>query len=255
MPNLFTLIGSAWRFYRKQPALTPVVVWFLFLPLTAINILARMIRPPLSGVMIPGTYDGMIAPSPSALLLFLPTIFVLSLIAIWGTACILLVGKRIIHSKAGRSRTSFSAVRKDALSYVFPLLLTGILRGCFMFFWTLLFIVPGIIYGIRTIFYEVVVVAEDLRYRTALQRSKQVVRGHSWRVLFYILGLSLLLFIPATIIATIVDLIIVNVNHRMLPLSDIVSAASMSFATMIYLLANIDLYGKLKKARPQHVEG
>lgn len=294
MPNLFTLIGNAWRFYRKQPALNAVVFWFLFLPLAALNVLTRMLMPPEGSTMGPDEYVGMMKDSPAAILVFLPAMLILSFIAIWGTACILLVGKRLIQSKAGRARTSFASVRKDAIPYVLPLFLTGILRACFTFFWALpgvlilfagiifwvsavgnpsmiitenspwmwlvIFLlpfsfIPSIIYNFRTAFYEVVVVGESKFYRTALQKSKQVVRGHTWRVFFYIVGLSVVLFAPPSMIASRLETLIVAVEPRFAPASDVFSAALGSGATLLFLLANMSLYGALKKARPQHIEG
>lgn len=301
MPNLFTLIGNAWRFYRKQPALNGVLFWLMFLPITAVNVLTQMLTPPPTGVTVPGSYSGMVAPSASAMLLFLPLLLVFTLAVVWGSACVLLVGKRLIQSKAGRARTSFAAVRSDAMAYVMPLFLTGILRACFTIFWCwalsipyviililacraagisdietlratyspvtlgvgfalgyialMLSLLPGIIYSIRTVFYEIVVVAEDKAYRPALGRSKQIVRGHTWRIFFYMLGLSVVLYLPAIIATAIMEWLVLMANQRLLPLVDVGSAAVTSFASLLFLLAAMNLYGALKKARPQQIEG
>src|SRR3989338_701328 len=255
-----------------------------------------MLLPPADGLMTPGSCEGVVAPSLPALLLFLPAMLLLSILVVWGTACILLVGKRLVQSKAGRARTSFATVRKDAATYVLPLLLTGILRACFTFFWMLpgliilfieillllperigvplittdssgmwtlmllisttgLGVIPSIIYSIRTVFYEVVVVGENKYYRGALQKSKQVVLGHTWRVLFYIVGLSVVLFFPPTVVGGLFETLIVTLEPRFVAASDVVSAALTSGVTLLFLLANMSLYGALKKARPQHVEG
>ncbi|MBU2213340.1 hypothetical protein KKC44_01040 [Patescibacteria group bacterium] len=171
----------------------------------------------------------------------------LSIILIWGIACTLVVGKRMIKSKAGRSRTSFAVVRKDGAKYVLNLFITGILRNIFTFFWGLLLIIPGIIYAIRTAFYHVVIVCEDSGYRASLNKSKEVVKGYTWTVLLYFLGLAVVIFLPVIIISGILGEAAAAFDQRLLPGIYIIVSVLMSLAILLFTLATILLYAEIKK--------
>lgn len=171
----------------------------------------------------------------------------LSIVLVWGIACVLVVGKRMIKSKAGRAKTSFAVVRKDGSKYILNLLITGILRDIFTFFWTLLLIIPGIIYGIRTAFYYVVIVCEDSGYRESLKKSKKVVKGHTWTALLYLVGLSLWIFLPTIIIVGIIGTAIETFDPRLVTITYVVTSVLMSFAILLFTLSTILLYAEIKK--------
>ncbi len=171
----------------------------------------------------------------------------LSICILWGSASVLLVGKRMLQNSAGRNRTSFSAVRSKSSKYISNLLLTGILRDCFTVLWSILLIIPGIIYSIRTTFYHVAIVCDGKEYRGALTKSKELVQGHTWYVLWYLIATVCVLFIPVTIVANIAEAIIKNIDGRFIFLADIISAALHGLATCIFLLTNIGMYASLKE--------
>ena len=156
MPSVLSLIRASWIFYRKQPVLNWVLVWFLIVPQVVMNMLSRLSK----GTSYPFLHG--LPDRDLTVLLVLPGFLLLTLIIIWGVACVLVVCRRIIQSRAGRARTSFATLRKEAAPYILPLLFTSILRSCFTLFWAILLIVPGVIYSIRTIFYSIVIVAEDI---------------------------------------------------------------------------------------------
>ncbi len=188
--------------------------------------------------------------TPGALILLIILLnLALSLWFLWGTACVLLVGKRIIKSPAGRSRSSFKLVRKQAAKLIIPLFLTDILRDCFTLFWGILLIVPGIIYRVRTLFYAVIIACEKKEYRKALKQSKKIVKGHSWTVFWYMLGLGIVIFLPTTFLTLIVDETINGFDSRLSPAADILNGAIFSIAVTIQLLATIILYKEIKKLK------
>lgn len=171
----------------------------------------------------------------------------LSLIIVWGIACVLVVGKRMIMSKAGRARTSFSVVRKEGGKYVVNLFLTGVLRDIFSFFWVLLLIIPGIIYSLRTVFYHIVIVCEDTGYRPALLRSKEIVKGHTWTVLWYFLGLSLVIFLPIVFVMGITGDLVSQFDTRLLPAVYIMTSVLMALGMTLMTLSTILLFAEIKK--------
>jgi len=171
---------------------------------------------------------------------------ILALVLIWGIACVLVMGKRMITTKAGRTRTSFKVVRKEGKKFVINIFLTSILRDCFTILWGLLLIIPGIIYAIRTAFFSVTIVIEGLGYRSALKKSKKVVTGHTWTVFGYFFGLGIVIFFPAIILTVLLDQIMLF-DPRLMPAVFLLEAAAMSIAILIFNLATILLYAEVKK--------
>lgn len=170
-----------------------------------------------------------------------------ALLLIWGTACLLVIGKRLLTSRAGRNRTSFRAVARQARRYILPLFLTGILRTCFTILWGFLFIIPGVIYAVRTIFYAIVIVCEGPSYRQALKHSKEVTFGHTWKVLWSIIGLALCTFLPVSLLTAGIAIVISSIDMRLMLVTDILNGFFTALATLLFTLATIVLFSELKK--------
>src|SRR3989344_7529475 len=111
MPSVFSLAGSAWNFYRKQPALNGVLFWMMILPSGLMNILSRVFGPVASDEIL-APFEGSIPFTPQSLLLVLPAYLILTVITIWGVAAILISAKRTLETRAARSRTSFGTLRR-----------------------------------------------------------------------------------------------------------------------------------------------
>ena len=235
MQNVFSLIGTSWDFYKSQPVLNAVIFWLFVLPMTAMALL--------------GDYQVNAAPNMGIIIMFLNIALIILLL--WGVACCTLVGKRLIRSRAGRARTSFKAVRKQAWRFVMNLLLTDLLRSCFTIFWALLLIVPGIIYQIRTFFYFIAIVCEGKGYRSALEQSQKAVKGKTWTALMYIIGLSLSIFLPLIVIDTAIIELVNYFDERLLIATYFVSSYLYSVGILIFILASISLYAELKKLKPK----
>ncbi len=251
MPNLFSLITDSWRFCRKQPALRSVLLWLFIVPITAENVLLRLIDPfpPLLRSESLWPYQGILRLSPPIVPFVALIVLMLVIVITWGTACVLVVGKRMIQSKAGRARTSFAALRREGAQYVAALFLTDILRSVFTVFWGLLLVFPGIVYATRTAFFDVAIVTEESGYRAALRRSKEVVTGDTGIVFLYFLGLAAILFLPAAAAALLVERAVSSFNPVLIPVSDLLASTLMGFATMLYTLASVSLFGALRRKR------
>lgn len=225
MPPIFRFIAGSWGFLWRQPALIRAVALLIFLPLTAMHGMG----------VVTETVGAM-----NTELLAILTVLNLAATAVlaWGIACVLIVGRRFLRAKAGRSRTSFTAVRHQARGFVIPLLLTNILGGCLtilrgiplaLFVLTvaliadthhstllvsveqkpwlviiaLLLALPPILYGIQTILTPLIVVYEKLSFRTALNRSRTLVRTRLVHTIIVLIALSLL-WVPGIIIETLI---------------------------------------------------
>lgn len=236
MPNLFTIIGAAWDFCRKQPVVLQAAFWFLFLPTFAGNMLADY---QLSNMEE-------LRSRPEILIVLALCQILLALILLWGTACILSVGKRLLQAKSGRTRTSFKTVRAQAAGAFIPLLLTGILRNILTILWGILLIVPGIIYFFRTAFYPVVVVCEGLSYRPALHRCKELSHGKFWGITGSILGLTLLILVPAQIASGVLTFMADDIGIGATIAANIASGLFFTLGLTLYLVGMIGCYDYFK---------
>lgn len=220
--------------------------WLIALPTIGSNLITSIVDPETHGLSFTkGELPVMNLPPITVFSIILMLIF--ALLIIWGSACILVIGKRLLTSRAGRNRTSFRAVARQARRYILPLFLTGILRTCFTILWGLLFIIPGIIYAVRTTFYAIVVVCEGPSYRQALKHSKEVSFGHTWKILWSIIGLALCTFLPVSLLTTGIALLVSFIDMRLMIMTDILNGFFTGLATILFTLATIVLYSELKK--------
>ncbi|HVW66195.1 MAG TPA: hypothetical protein VHA78_00520 [Candidatus Peribacteraceae bacterium] len=236
MPGIFQLIGDAWNFGRKQPALIHVSFWLLLLPMLAMSLLSRLIA------MQRFSNAATSGPATAASLLMI----VLAVVFVWGMACVLIIGKRMLAAKAGRSRTSFKAVRREARGFIIPLILTSILRSVFAFLWALLLIIPGIIYSVRTAFYFIIIVEEGVSYRAALQRSKEIARGHVWDIFWRFVVLAIILFAPISIVTAILHAF--SDTYAAQFGTDLLSTIFTTLSAVLFILCIVQMYGSLRPA-------
>ncbi len=236
MPRIFTLITESRSFLKKQPVLYAVTLWLLFVPIFSSHELTRYL-----------SYLHKSAPTKVTESIVTSLASLVSIVLLfWGITSVLTIGKRLLAAKAGRSRTSLSAVCKESKALIIPLLLTSILRSIITLLWAILFIVPGLIYGLRTSLVSVVIAEEGIAYNEALKKSINLVRGHTWEFCRKILGLVLMLFAPISILSA-----ILRAANNSLPwmiIVDAIASLLLAFSLTILLLSLIQMYDYL---RPQ----
>ncbi len=234
MPSVFSLIGQSWTFARKQPILMQTGLLLLFLPLLVMGVLSDYLES-IKDQAVPN----------EALTIMLSAIGIVSMsvVIVWGTASVLLIGSRLLAAKSGRSRTSLSNVSSEAASFIVPLLLTKILRSIFCVLWGILLIIPGIIYAFNTAFYAIIVVLEGVQYRKALKMSSALMEGRRLEVYWKIIALSLLLFVPPSIVAAAIQTLPYNEAPYV---ADVVNNLLYAGSLVLFTLSMILLYGSLK---------
>lgn len=221
--SLFSLIGSAWAFQRKHPVCASIVLWLSALPLTAVDLLRAAPESPDRGLALVATGTLLVAET---------------FILVWAQASTLLVARRMLQNKAGRARTSLKSVARESAPFVLPLLLTALLRvagiiqrgllfvlpgiallllrpeqcvqqatlpgtlaGCWPALLLLPLLLPAVLYGFRSVFWDVGLMLEGTCYRDALRRSLALTKGRTWSVCGTMLALLALLVVPAEIVA------------------------------------------------------
>ncbi len=188
----------------------------------------------------------MLRNKPEMLLMLVLAQIVLALLLLWGTTSILIIGKRILQAKSGRTRTSLHIVTSQVKTFFLPLLLTSILRSLLTILWGFLLVVPGIVYFFRTIFYPVVVICEDIAYRPALQHCVQMSKGKLASIAWAIIQLSLYTFIPAQIIAILLNIFVETLPTGAMIAADVISSIIFATAVVLYLLSLISIYDHFK---------
>lgn len=209
---------------------------FVFLPTLAANLLSDY---QLANEMA-------LRDRPEILLLLILCQLILGLILLWGMACVLSIGKRVLQAKSGRTRTSFKTVRSQAAGTFIPLLLTSVLRSIITVLWGILLIVPGIVYFFRTAFYPVIVACEGVSYRPALKQCLELSRGKFWSIAGSILGLSILTLLPAGILSSLLSLMAKDLGMPALVAADIASGLLFTLALTLYLIGLIEAYDYYK---------
>src|SRR3990167_8754996 len=120
---------------------------------------------------------------------------------------------------------------------------------CGPLFLTIPLLLPAVIYQIRTVFFGVIITSENVRYRDALRRSRDIVRGKTWRVPFVILALALLLYIPSRVLTVVVGLLQQTAAPDIVLISAIADDIVYAIATLLFLLTLTAFYGKLSKEK------
>ena len=289
------LLGDSWTFLRKQPALVQVLLWFLIAPMVVLDLLDAYW--PESAVES-SRQIGQMGYGLAQL--------VMGFLGFWGFCCVLLVGRRMVINRAGRSRTSFTSVRREALRLIIPVFVTSLLRSFMTFYWSLLYIlaalafvfvyapcheailsgvrpllhaldaadmgmsqsilqhmfrecdvvflllpllIPSLIYQLRTVFFAAIVASDNLRYRDALRRSRAVVRGRSWRVLWILAALTVMLFVPVQIVSVLISQIQQVAAPQLRIISAVADDVLYACSGLLFTLGLIALYGKLRKEK------
>jgi hypothetical protein len=122
-----SILREAIPFALQQRVLIPVTLFLLSLP-AALQTLVddrwpRNVSSAASGASTVGFVLAQIA---------------IGLAIVWGSTCVLVVTRRMLSSRAGRSRTSFAAVRKQSSSLVFPVFFASILQAIVAMEWALI---------------------------------------------------------------------------------------------------------------------
>lgn len=243
----FNIIGTGWSFYKKQPVLNEIAFWMFFLPIAFIDALSGMI-----GIAEAQGIEATNLTSYTAMeiALLIPLLIALFFFLFWGQACVLTVAKRLASSPAGRNRTSFKAVRKEAYKFIGPLALLEILRAIITLLWMVLLIVPGVIYSMRTVFYDIMLIEEGkVAYgRPVLNKSADFVKGRTWHVFWTLILISLCIFLPVGIVDGIITGIAIAIDSRLETLAAVLTDFIDAFAGVFFIVCTVAFYSELKKS-------
>ncbi|MBI3619219.1 hypothetical protein HY213_04280 [Candidatus Peregrinibacteria bacterium] len=145
--------------------------------------------------------------------------------------------RNIGHLFTDGGATSFIVHAKEALVAT-PLL-----------FALLPLLIPSLLYSIRSSFFAVALVVEDLRFRAALRQSRRVVRGRFWYAVRSLIIMTVAWILPAKILSMILQSVIERHAPSLILINDILANALDGAATLLFLLSLTALYGALRKPK------
>lgn len=243
MPTVFSLIGTSWKFMHSQPVLWRIMIILFFLPLLVNDLIAIFFNAFIENYTFAYLIELVIF-----LIIVLSLLLIISYFMSWGEAAVMLVARKLVDEKAGRPSSSFKMIARQSRKYAMPILLASILLYCFTLYWSLLLIIPGIIYITRAGFYSMVIVYEDLQYRNSLRRSRELVIGHTWTVFARCLGLFSFILVP---------MVITTIGRDVLGVYSITSISILTvgnyllaYMMILTIIAGCILYSHLRELPP-----
>lgn len=279
-------IGTAFRFYAKQPLLNSVVGVLLIVPYVLISTIDSIMQnysDALQSVLQLGNIE--------INTVYIVVQILLGLWVLWGIASVITIGSKIIKNPAGRSKSSFQSVAKEAKTKILPLFFTGIIRDCTtlllvlpyalgIFLYVLsrpteefnafiaqiksaLFLqpnmaqiesnigavivillpllFPAVYYRLKTSLYQIIVVHEDIAFRSALRKSSKYIHKKFWAVLVTVSTLSICTFIVMSALLSLFQHIVQTYDERLLLLLAPIQGVGIAFATALFTLSLIAL--------------
>jgi len=247
MNSPFAIIGIAWSFYRKQPVLNLIAFWLFFFPVALLDTMTGIVSTVSAQGVI--TIDEMKSMSTMEIAITIPVAIVLIYLMVWGQACTLIIAKKMINSSAGRARSSFKAVRNQAKKYIIPLFFVGILRSATTLLWMLLLIIPGVIYAVRTAFFDIMMIdsGKVVYGRTVLTKSTDLVKGHTGEIFWRLIAIGACIFIPASIATLSIEFGLTRIDERLIDLAVILGDGIEAYTGMFFIVCTVALYAELKK--------
>lgn len=174
MESIFSLFVRSWRNYTGNFRKYMILMGIYVLPFLTIELISSLLK----------AADYLLEANPVFLMVVKAILFVLMLIAVIFGVVIFFSSQAAIYilvqdQKSKKSIFDLMSKGKDSAWDYFIL---SIWLFIFVFLWTLLFIVPGLVF---MIYYSVAfwpLFAEAKKGRDAIKRSKHLVRGNWWAV-------------------------------------------------------------------------
>lgn len=160
LPGAGAIIADSWKFFvSKWNESFKVSVMFLYVGLAyvAVAIIAHYV--PSATPLIPIVSLGC------------------AIVTAWISIQLIMA---LLNLEAGKPVLAPAEAGKKAWSLFWPILLIGLLVGLIVFGTTLLFVLPGIYFGISLKFSQYSLIDQDLHGRKALAASRALVKGRWW---------------------------------------------------------------------------
>jgi len=180
------LFRNSWEYYKDHSLnliLLALISLLGFIPLMLVGILGSKILEQM-------TISNILLVIVMAIL-FLAVLLFGVYVAISAEAGIMVYLKTIYQKGVPKVWEAFNVARKK---YIISYLGAGIVYGVLVILWSLLFIVPGIIFLVFYLFGTWVVVFKDKKALSSLEKSVELIRGYWWAVTGRLLLLYVIIY-------------------------------------------------------------
>ncbi|MEK7644139.1 MAG: hypothetical protein AAB390_02445 [Patescibacteria group bacterium] len=252
LPNARGIIKESFLLYKKDFKIFLPFVLLVIIPYTLMSLA------PIANVFVisilTNMMDGIKATKLLSLALIGVIYVVLSIFVLWITTALT---KRINERSTGNATGATLSVKEEfnlAKKYLWPLITTGILTILILIGGTILFVIPGIIFGLWFAFASLAVILDDKRGMPALKYSKSLVAGRWWGVFWRLLAPTLLIGFVTYILEMIIlfpfgFLTFYADSLLITSLTIIVSMTISAFLMPLSMSVPIILYRELKNSR------
>ncbi|MBW2995521.1 hypothetical protein KY312_04145 [Candidatus Woesearchaeota archaeon] len=179
--TLGPLMSKGWEIYKNNFKIFLLIILVVYVPVNLIlNILPETVQPTFESIRFE-VYASQILE------------LILGIIA---TLAIAYAVNKIINKKTPQVWESI----KNALLVWDKAIFTTFLAGIILIALFLLLIIPGVIYSVYYTFFLYAIILNNVKYKNALDFSKNLVVGRWWRVFGVVLVVSILISIAASFI-------------------------------------------------------
>lgn len=194
LPRAFEILSQAWKIYEQQKVTFWGIMIIPSLVLFIANALVSGIAPDLM-VRSFSSPDGAKTSHFNFVSLILG--FIIFVIQIWSQVAL------IYAVKDNQEKIGTIEAYNRSINKIIPYLWINILTGIAIFIGFILFVIPGIIFGVWFSLAPFILIVEDLRGRQALSKSREYVRGYFgsvfWRFLFIFILIIICVFVVSLI--------------------------------------------------------
>jgi hypothetical protein len=176
-------VGESWNIFRN---LVPLIgrLYLAFLIKALYVLVPTIVIFILMRIMENTNREAMVGLSVLGIVATIVLIVFMIYYGIWLQATlVLMVRNRSVNAPAEQ-------LMAEAKPFIGKFFGTSILMGILVFLWSLLLIIPGIIFGVYYTFAEYIVMDKNISGMDAIRLSKRYVEGLWWQVVFSLLGLA-----------------------------------------------------------------
>jgi hypothetical protein len=172
LPAAPAIFSMAWQMYRERFIKFLHLYWLGFLVLLPFMVVMLLFA--LTKTFLPGGPTSQV----TTVLLILAGVITLPVAIYFGARTQISIILMYSQPPSAATKEIFAASRQYFWSYLWLVILTGIL----VMLWALLFIIPAIIWGVFYSFGSLVLIYGGLKGYAALKHSRELIRGYWWAV-------------------------------------------------------------------------
>jgi hypothetical protein len=167
--TLDKVISVGWQQYAKNFTNILVIVFLIYFP---INLIVSLL--PVADAVILQDFDQ-----------FVTYMRVVQFLEVFVAVVATISVTKLVEASLQGQAITWQQSLKHAFSRWFVVVLTSLIGGVILIWWTLLLIIPGIIWMVYYSFAIYVVTLRGISGNAALKYSKSIVKGQWWRVFGY----------------------------------------------------------------------